>query len=138
MFVLHVDTLKARAMFAPRSRTVKKSFEDLQSTVQNFSAMNSAWPCYACVESLNRMKIEKEHIYDKHFYRRDVYGVSLFHSHISLPGIFNTFKAKLKEGILKKKLKIHRKERGGSFITAPFIFLWVLFQIDVDITKPVV
>ena len=67
MFVLHVDTLKARAMFAPRSRTVKKSFEDLQSTVQNFSAMNSAWPCYACMESLNRMKIEKEHIYDKHF-----------------------------------------------------------------------
>ena len=43
---------------------------------------------------------------------------------------------------LKKKLKIHRKERGGSFITAPLIFLWVLFQIDVDvdvdITKPVV
>ena len=41
---------------------------------------------------------------------------------------------------LKKKLKIHRKERGGSFITTPLIFLWVLFQIDVDvdITKPVV
>ena len=105
MFVLHVDTLKARAMFAPRSRTVKKSFGDLQSTVQNFSAMNLAWPCYACVESLNRMKIEKEHIYDKHFYRRDVYGVSLFHSHISLPEIFDTFKAKLKEGILKEEVE---------------------------------
>ena len=40
----------------------------------------------------------------------------------------------------KKKLKIQRKEREGSFITAPLIFLRVLFQIDVDvdIMKPVV
>ena len=83
----------------------KKSFRDFQSTVQNFSAMNSAWPCYACMESLNRMKIEEEHIYDKHFYRRDVNGVSLFHSHISLTGIFDIFKAKLKEGILKEEVE---------------------------------
>ena len=67
--------------------------------------MNSVWPCYACMESLNRMKMEQEHIYDKHFYRRDFDGVSLFRSHISLPGIFDTFKAKLKEGILKEEVE---------------------------------
>ena len=93
MFVLHVDTLKAPAMFASKSRRFPKLYA-------KFSAMNSVWPCYACMESLNRMKMEQEHIYDKHFYHRDFDGVSLFRSHISLPGIFDTFKAKLKEGIL--------------------------------------
>ena len=36
MFVLHVDTLKARAMFASKSRAVKKSFGDFQSFMQSF------------------------------------------------------------------------------------------------------
>ena len=51
MFVLHVDSFKALATFAPRSRLV----------------------------NLNLRKIHMKHIYDKHFDRTDVDDISLFY-----------------------------------------------------------
>ena len=41
MFVLHVDTLKARAMLAPRSRPVKKLYEASLTSEYCFSRHHS-------------------------------------------------------------------------------------------------
>ena len=84
--------------------------------------------------------MEQEHIYDKHFYRRDFDGVSLFRSHISLPGIFVTLKAKLKEGILKEEVENSAKRSRRLVYYCTFDFPVGAFQIDVDvdIMKPVV
>ena len=132
--------VKVRAMFASRSRAVKKRLRRFLKCYAKFSAMNSAWPCYTCKESLSRMKIDWEHIYDKHVNPRDADGVSLFDSCVHLPEISINSKQSSRKEFWKKKLSIPRKDRGGSFITAPLIFQWVLFQIDVDvdIMEPVV
>ena len=44
MFVLHVDTLKARAMLAPRSRPVKKLYEASLTSEYCFSRHHSFTP----------------------------------------------------------------------------------------------
>ena len=66
--------------------------------------------CDSCMKSFTRLKIHEEHIYDKHFDRTDVDDISLFYSDISLPLVFDIFKAKLQEGILKGKVQ----DRSGK------------------------
>ena len=107
--------VKVRAMFASRSRAVKKRLRRFLKCYAKFSAMNSAWPCYTCKESLSRMKIDWEHIYDKHVNPRDADGVSSFDSCVHLPEIFDKFKAKLKEGVLKEEVEYSPK-RSRRFV----------------------
>ena len=107
--------VKVRAMFASRSRAVKKRLRRFLKCYAKFSAMNSACPCYTCKESLSRMKIDWEHIYDKHVNPRDADGVSLFDSCVHLPEIFDKFKAKLKEGVLKEEVEYSPK-RSRRFV----------------------
>ena len=45
MFVLHVDTFKARAMFAPRSRAVKKPYGASLGRVQLLVNINHDHGC---------------------------------------------------------------------------------------------
>ena len=82
-------------------------------------AMNPS-RCYLSIESLNRLKILMKHIYDKHFDRTDVDDISLFHPHISLPMVFETFKAKLQVGILERK--VDRRSRRLIYY-CPFDFV---------------
>ena len=72
-------------------------------------AMNLS-QCDSCMKSFTRLKIHEEHIYGKHFDRTDVDDISLFYSDISLPLVFDIFKAKLQEGILKGKVQ----DRSGK------------------------
>ena len=86
------------------------------------------------------MKIDWEHICDKHVNPRDADGVSLFDSCVNLPEIFDTFKAKLKEGALKEEVEYSPKRSRRFVYYCTLIFQWVLSQIDVDvdIMEPVV
>ena len=66
MFVLHVDTFKARATFAPRSQAVKNKLWSLVGTGKyrsgtEFAVMNSS--CYSCRESIKQLKLHKKYIY---------------------------------------------------------------------------
>ena len=171
MFVLHVESFKALAMFAQRSRSVKKTLWSpsngpfhstspairmhcrIRRSPRQTSSLIELWMilpfsifamnpsrCYSCMESLNRLKIHMKHIYYKHFDRADVDDISLFHPHISLSMVFETFKAKLRAGILERK--VDRRSRRLIYYCPGLILSWELFQIDVEsnesnIRKPV-
>lgn len=60
--------------------------------------------CYWCIESLYRLRIHKQHIIEKHFNRTNADDISLFYPYISLRMVFETFRAKLREGILEGKV----------------------------------
>ena len=55
MFVLHVDTFKARATFAPRSQAEK------YRSGTEFAVMNSS--CYSCRESIKQLKLHEKYVY---------------------------------------------------------------------------
>lgn len=63
-----------------------------------------AWTCHACIESLNHIGAEWEHIYVRHSYRSDVDDVSLFPPYFPLREIFNGFIAELQEGNLQERI----------------------------------
>lgn len=66
------------------------------------------------MESINRLKIDNKHIYQEHFDRADMENVALFYHNISLPMVFDTFKAKLRAGSLKGYVE-HRSKQSRGF-----------------------
>ena len=60
--------------------------------------------CYWRIESLYRLRIHKQHIIEKHFNRTNADDIFLFYPHISLRMVFETFRAKLRAGILEGKV----------------------------------
>ena len=104
MFVLHVDTFKARATFAPRSQAVKNKLWSLVVTGKyrsgtEFAVMNSS--CYSCRESIKQLKLHKKYIYKKHYDRTSDDDIAIFYPEIPLPMVFDKFKKSLRAGILK-------------------------------------
>ena len=64
--------------------------------------MNST-RCKSCRKSSIRLEWkDRKHIIDKHFHLTNVHGISSFYRDISLRMIFETFKAKLRDGILEE------------------------------------
>ena len=65
--------------------------------------MNST-RCKLCRKSSIRLeRKDRKHIIAKHFHLPNVDGISSFYRDISLRMVFETFKAKLRDGILKKE-----------------------------------
>ena len=60
--------------------------------------------CCQCIQSIDRLQIRKRHIIDKHFDRTNVDDSYLFYPQISLRMVFETFRAKLRAGILERKI----------------------------------
>ena len=64
--------------------------------------MNST-RCKSCRKSSIRLEWKvRKHIIDKHFHLTNVDGISSFYRDISLRMIFETFEAKLRDGILEE------------------------------------
>ena len=64
--------------------------------------MNST-RCKLCRKSSIRLeRKDRKHIIDKHFHLKNVDGISSFYRDISLRMVFETFKAKLRDGILEE------------------------------------
>ena len=64
--------------------------------------MNST-RCKLCRKSSIRLeRKDRKHIIDKHFHLTNVDGISSFYRDISLRMVFETFKAKLRDGILEE------------------------------------
>ena len=82
--------------------------------------MNST-RCKLCRKSSIRLEWkDKKHIIDKHFHLKNGDGISSFYRHISLQMVFETFKAKLRDGILEEEDDL----RSGNLIYyCPFDFV---------------
>ena len=78
--------------------------------------------CDSCMKSFDRLKINEEHIYDKHFDRTDDDDISLFYSKNVLPLVFDTFKAKLQAGILKGKVQDRSRKSKRLIYQCPLDF----------------
>ena len=84
--------------------------------------------CYWCMESPIRLeRKDKEHIIERHFHRTNVENISMFYSDISVRMVFETFKAKLRAGILKGEL-VYPSERLIYY--CPFDFGIGTFPIE--------
>ena len=104
MFVLHVDTFKARATFAPRSQAVKNKLWSLVVTGKyrsgtEFAVMNSS--CYSCRESIKQLKLHKKYIYKSTATVQVLMTSPCFFPKFLLPMVFDKFKKSLRAGILK-------------------------------------
>ena len=83
-------------------------------------AMNST-RCKLCRKSSIRLeRKDRKHIIDKHFHLTNVDGISSFYRDISLRMVFETFKAKLRDGILEEG--DHHPSRNMIYY-CPFAFV---------------
>ena len=80
--------------------------------------MNST-RCKLCRKSPIRLEWkDRKHIIDRHFHLTNVEGTSSFYRDISLRMVFETFKAKIRDGILEEE---DNHSLRNLFITAPLI-----------------